>query len=430
MSQSAEVICVGTELLLGEVLNTNAQFFAQELARLGVPHYYQTVVGDNPIRLKQAIALACQRAGLLIFSGGLGPTPDDLTTETLATFFQVPLVEHPEVLTDIAHKFAHRDHAPSANNRKQASLPQGAQVLPNPLGSAPGLIWQPRPGVTILTFPGVPRELKQMWQETAAPFLINQGWGQLQIYSRVLRFWGLPESTLAEKVAPLLQLSHPTVAPYASQGQARLRISAQAASQKQANQAIAPVEERIRQICGLHCFGADQDTLASVVGELLQTRNQTLSVAESCTGGGLGQQLTTIPGSSRYFGGGVVAYDNQVKQTLLQVDMTVLNQQGAVSAAVAEQMATGVRSQLQTTWGLSVTGIAGPDGGTPGKPVGLVYIGLAGPQGPPQSFKCQISPQRGRDWIRQISVSNALDFLRRTLLSAAETDGDAALNLQ
>ena len=417
MKQSAEVICVGTELLLGEVLNTNAQFFAQECARLGLPHYYQTVVGDNPARLKQTIALACQRSELLIFSGGLGPTPDDLTTETLADFFDTPLVERPEVLADIARKYAHRDRVPAASNRKQALLPQGAEILDNPIGSAPGMIWQPRSGVTILTFPGVPRELKQMWQETAIPFLISQGWGQAQIYSRVLRFWGIPESTLAEKVAPLLALSHPTVAPYASLGQARLRISARATSEAAAMEAIAPVEAQIRQICGLTCFGADQDTLASVVGELLQRQGQTLAVAESCTGGGIGQRLTTVPGSSRYFWGGVIAYDNQVKQSLLQVNATVLAQEGAVSAAVAEQMAVGVRACLGTTWGLSVTGIAGPDGGTPTKPVGLIYIGLAGPDGPPQHFEYRISAFRGRNWVRQISASNALDCLRRTLLT-------------
>jgi nicotinamide-nucleotide amidase len=418
MSQSAEVICVGTELLLGEVLNTNAQFFAQELARLGIPHYYQTVVGDNPVRLQQAIALACQRAGLLIFSGGLGPTPDDLTTETLADFFQVRLVERPEVLADIDRKFAQWGRTPSANNRKQASLPQGSQVLPNPLGSAPGIIWQPRSEVTILTFPGVPRELKHMWQETAVPFLIAQGWGQAQIYSRVLRFWGIPESTLAEKVAPLLQLAHPTVAPYASQGQARLRISVTAASEEEANQVIAPIEAQIQQICGLDCFGVDQETLASVVGKLLNGRGQTLAVAESCTGGGIGQAITTVPGSSRYFMGGVIAYDNRIKQTLLNVDPTVLDQHGAVSAEVAEHLAVGVRSLLQTDWGLSVTGIAGPEGGTSSKPVGLVHIGLAGPQGQPLSVQYQISPQRGREWVRQITVSNALDLLRRTLINS------------
>ena len=170
MSMSAEIICVGTELLLGQILNTNVQFLAQELAQLGLPHYYQTVVGDNPIRLKKAVAIACERSRILIFTGGLGPTPDDLTTETLADFFDVPLVEHPEVLADMTQKFAERGRVMTANNRKQALLPEGAEVLPNPVGSAPGMIWQPRTGLLILTFPGVPSEMRAMWQATAVPY--------------------------------------------------------------------------------------------------------------------------------------------------------------------------------------------------------------------------------------------------------------------
>lgn len=421
MNHSAEVICVGTELLLGEVLNSNAQFLGQELARLGIPHFYQTVVGDNPTRIKQAIALACQRSQLLIFTGGLGPTPDDLTTETLADFFQVPLVNHPEILEDIARKFAQRNREPSPSNDKQALLPELAKILPNPIGSAPGMIWHPRPELTIFTFPGVPKEFHHMWQETAVPYLKAQGWVTAQIYHRVLRFWGIPESTLVDQVAPLLALTNPTVAPYASQGQARLRISTHATSKETANQVIAPIEQQIRQICGLHCFGADEDTLESVVGNLLKQKGETLAVAESCTGGGLGQRITSISGSSVYFLGGVISYANAVKQNLLKVNAADLNQHGAVSAIVAEQMAAGVRSQLNSSWGVSITGIAGPEGGTETKPVGLVYIGLAGPYDT-QSFAYKISPLRGRDWIRQMSASHALDILRRQLLSNDEMD--------
>lgn len=416
MSRSAEVICVGTELLLGEVLNSNAQFLGQELARLGIAHFHQTVVGDNPTRIKRAIALACQRSQLLIFTGGLGPTPDDLTTETLADFFQAPLVNHPEILEDITRKFAQSNREPSPSNDKQALLPEGAQVLPNPIGSAPGIIWHPRPELTIFTFPGVPKEFHQMWQETAVPYLQLTDWVTAQIYSRVLRFWGIPESTLADQVAPLLALTNPTVAPYASKGQARLRISTRATSQETAYQVITPIEQQIRQICGLNCFGADDETLESIVGNLLQQRGETLAVAESCTGGGLGQRLTGVSGSSTYFLGGVISYANSAKRDLLKVNTADLEQYGAVSAIVAEQMAAGVRSQLRSTWGISITGIAGPEGGTETKPVGLVYIGLSGPQGT-QSFEYQISPLRGRDWVRQMSTSHALDRLRRQLLA-------------
>ncbi len=416
MSSSAEIISVGTELLLGNILNSNAQFIAQQLAQLGIPHYYQTVVGDNPDRLKHAIAVASERSQILIFTGGLGPTHDDLTTETIADFFNTPLVENSEVVADIAQKFAQRGREMTDNNRKQALIPQGAEILYNPVGSAPGMIWQPRSGVTILTFPGVPTEMKEMWRQTAVPYLKSQGWGQEIIVSRLLKFWGLAESSLAEKVADFFDLQNPTVAPYANFGEVKLRISAKAPSEEAAYQIIAPVEEQLRQIGGLDCYGSDEDTIASVVGELLTVTQTTLSVAESCTGGGLGQMLTSVSGSSRYFWGGVISYDNSVKQNLLGVDPKVLAQHGAVSEIVAQQMAVGVRSRLNTTWGISITGVAGPGGGTEIKPVGLVYIGLAGPDDQVTSFAHQFG-SRGREWVRHVSACSAIDHLRRKLLS-------------
>ena len=416
MSSSAEIISVGTELLLGNILNSNAQFIAQQLAQLGIPHYYQTVVGDNPDRLKHAIAVASERSQILIFTGGLGPTPDDLTTETIADFFNTPLVENSEVVADIAQKFAQRGREMTDNNRKQALMPQGAAVLYNPVGSAPGIIWQPRSGVTILTFPGVPTEMKEMWRQIAVPYLKSQGWGQEIIVSRILKFWGLAESSLADKVADFFDLQNPTVAPYANFGEVKLRISAKAPSEEAAYQIIAPVEEQLRQIGGLDCYGSDEDTIASVIGELLTITQTTLSVAESCTGGGLGQLLTSVSGSSRYFWGGVISYDNSVKQNLLRVDPEVLAQHGAVSEIVAQQMAVGIRSRLNTTWGISITGVAGPDGGTEIKPVGLVYIGLAGPDDQVTSFAHQFG-ERGREWVRHVSACSAIDHLRRKLLS-------------
>lgn len=411
---SAEIISVGTELLLGDILNSNAQFLAQQFAELGIPHYFQTVVGDNPERLKSAIAVASDRAELLIFTGGLGPTPDDLTTETIADFFSTPLIEKSEIVEDIAQKFAQRGRQMTDNNRKQALLPEGAQILYNPVGSAPGMIWQPRPNLTILTFPGVPSEMKVMWQQIAVPYLKSQGWGQATIASRTLKFWGISESMLAEKVATFFDLQNPTVAPYANLGEVKLRISARAASGNAASALIAPVEQELRQITGIDCYGADEDSLASVVGDLLTTAQSTLSIAESCTGGRLGQMITAISGSSTYFMGGIISYDNAVKEALLGVDSQALEQVGAVSAIVAEQMAVGVRARLNTTWGLSITGIAGPGGGTDTKPVGLVYIGLASPEDV-TSFEFRFG-ERGRDWVQQVSACSALDQLRRRLL--------------
>ncbi len=414
---TAEIICVGTEMLLGDILNSNAQYLAQQLAQLGIPHYYQTVVGDNPERLKEVIEIAASRVQILIFTGGLGPTPDDLTCETIADFFGVPLKERADIIEDIAEKFAQRGRVMSANNRKQALIPQGAEILPNPTGTAPGIIWQPRPGLTIFTFPGVPSEMYQMWTQTAVPFLKSQGWGKEIIYSRSLRFWGIGESALAEKVAPYFNLTNPTVAPYAGKGEVRLRISAKATDSTTAEALITPIEKQLIEIAGLDYYGANDDTLASVVGNLLRSSGETLSIAESCTGGGLGQMLTEIPGSSDYFWGGVIAYDNSVKIGLLGVNPEDLEKFGAVSATVAEQMAAGVKNRLSTTWGLSITGIAGPTGGTEAKPVGLVYIGLAGPGDEVTSFEHHLGTIRGRSLIRCVGANSALDNLRRRLLS-------------
>ncbi len=418
---TAEIICVGTELLLGDILNSNAQYLGQQLAQLGIPHYYQTVVGDNPQRIKQVVNIAAHRSKILIFTGGLGPTPDDLTIETLADCFNTPLIERPEILADIEAKFAQRGRVMSPSNRKQALLPKGAEILANGTGSAPGIIWQPRQDdLTILTFPGVPAEMKQMWHDVAVPYLQQQGWCQGMIYSRTLRFWGVTESGLAEKVTSLLALKNPTVAPYASHGQVKLRISARADSQETAEELIQPIEQQIRLIAGIDCFGCDGESLASVVGQLLQQAGETLSVAESCTGGGLGQSITAISGSSRYFWGGIIAYDNSVKTEQLDVNPTDLEQYGAVSARVAEQMAVGVQSCFKTSWGISITGIAGPDGGTAEKPVGLVYLGIASPNGQVESVECRFGENRGRDWVRRVSVSTALDQLRRRLLRFQE----------
>lgn len=413
---SAEIICVGTELLLGEILNSNAQYLAQELARLGIPHYHQNVVGDNPQRIQQVIEIAIQRASILIFTGGLGPTPDDLTTSAIAQYFDTPLSEDPDLIDDIAHKFASRGREMTDNNRKQALIPEGAEVLPNRNGTAPGMIWQPQDNLTIFTFPGVPSELKQMWQDTTVPYLQKQGWGQKIIYSRTLRFWGIGESALATKVNDFFNLATPTVAPYASKGEVRLRLSTQAESKAKAMAIIQPIEAQIRDIAGADYFGADDDTLASVVGQLLNQKSQTLSVAESCTGGGLGAKLTQVSGSSSYFKGGIIAYANEVKNALLGVKQTDLDQLGAVSGVVAQQMAQGVKDKLGTDWGIGITGIAGPGGGTAEKPVGLVYLGLADPQGNVTSWEYRFG-LRSRDLIRHLSSTHALDRLRRALLS-------------
>ena len=413
---AAEIICVGTELLLGDIVNSNTQFLGQELAKLGIPHYYQSAVGDNIGRIHELLAIAVERSSILLFTGGLGPTPDDLTTEAIASFFDTELVEKQEIIDDIAAKFARLGRTMAPNNRKQALIPQGADILPNPVGTAPGIIWQPKPGLSILTFPGVPREMKHMWHETAIPYLKSIGWGKEIIYSRTLRFRGIGESSLANKIPQFFDLTNPTVAPYASKGEVRVRISAKAVSEAAATELITPVAEEIIEIAGLDYFGSNDDTLASVVGNLLRESGQNLAVAESCTGGGVGAMLTSIPGSSDYFAGGIISYSNEVKVSLLRVKEADLIEHGAVSDVVAQQMALGVKQKLGTDWGIGITGIAGPGGGTDTKPVGLVYIGLAAPDGMVISQKYLLGKERGRELVRNYSACHALDLLRRELL--------------
>ncbi len=419
MNKSAEIICVGTELLLGDIVNGNAQYLGQQLASLGIAHHYQTVVGDNPTRIKRAVAIASERSQLLIFTGGLGPTPDDLTLETLADFFNAALSERPEIVADLEKKFARRGRTLTDTSRRQALIPNGADVLPNPTGTAPGVIWEPKEGLCIMTFPGVPREMKIMWTATAVPYLRASGWADGVIHSQMLKFWGIGETTIAENVKGFLPAENPTVATYALGGEVKLRISAKAASVTAANALILPVAQEIRRLTGPACYGIDSETIADVVGRQLIARSQTVSVAESCTGGGLGQLLTETPGSSSYFWGGVISYDNRVKQGLLGVGADILETHGAVSAEVAVSMALGVRDRLGTDWGISITGVAGPDGGSPKKPVGLVYIGLASAE-QTLTKKYLFDQTLTRAQIRQRSALSALNLLRMTLLGQSD----------
>ena len=411
---TAEVLCIGTELLLGNITNGNARWLAEQLAALGIAHLRQEVVGDNRERLIAAVREASGRCRVLITTGGLGPTPDDLTTEAIAAAFDTPLVEHPEVWADIEAKLSARGRPIVASNRKQALLPQGAQVLPNPTGTAPGMIWSPVPGFTVLTFPGVPSELHAMWQATAVGWLQDAGLAEGVFASRMLRFWGVGESNLAEQVGDLLDQTNPTVAPYAGAGEVKLRLTARAADGAQAEALLAPVEAEIRARTGSLCYGTGDDSLAAVVLDRLRGRGETLAVAESCTGGGIGAALAAVPGASDVLLGGVIAYANSVKQQLLGVPAELLAAHGAVSDPVAIAMAEGARRTTGATWAIAVTGIAGPGGGTEAKPVGLVHIAIAGPGGA-SSEGVRFGASRGRGWIQTLTTGEALNRLRLQL---------------
>ncbi|MCP9916566.1 competence/damage-inducible protein A [Cyanobium sp. ATX 6F1] len=405
---------------MGSILNGNARWLAEELASLGLPHYRQTVVGDNRARLIQAVREAAVRSSVLICTGGLGPTPDDLTTEALAAAFGAELQERAGVWADIQAKLSGRGRPMAASNRKQAWLPVGAELLANPTGTAPGMIWSPQPGFTLISFPGVPSELRAMWEQTARPWLkehaLDLG-GSGGVYaSRMLRFAGIGESNLAEQVADLLEGENPTLAPYAGLGDVKLRLTARAESEQAAAALLAPLEAELRQRTGLHCYGSGDDSLASVVLQLLRARGETLAVAESCTGGGIGAALAAVSGASDVFLGGVIAYANAVKQRLLGVSAELLEAHGAVSDPVALAMAEGARRLTGSTWAIAVTGIAGPGGGSDIKPVGLVHLAVAGPGGS-TSEGVRFGDRRGRAGIQTLTVVEALNRMRLRLLT-------------
>ena len=413
-NQGVEILAIGTELLLGNILNSNAKWLAEQLALIGLSHYRQTVVGDNIERLREIVLEASQRSHILITTGGLGPTTDDLTTETIAQAFKADLVEHKTISQDIKNKLSNLDIFPESN-LKQSLLPEGATILPNPLGTAPGMIWSPEDNFTIITFPGVPSEMKTMWEKTAKPWILeNHSSGKI-IKSKTIKIAGIPESALTERISDLISKTNPTLAPYASLGEVKLRITAQAKTAQEANKLIQPIESELEKRIGLSIFGRDEESLASIVIDLLRKRRETISLAESCTGGQIASALTSIPGSSDVFLGGVVAYSNSIKQNILKVPLNLLEEHGAVSSAVAKSMANKTRQLFNSDWSIAVSGIAGPSGGSKSKPVGLVEIFISGNTAQ-ESIQENFGPHRGRDCIQKLSVVRALDRLRLFLL--------------
>lgn len=405
----AELVMIGTELLLGETVDTNAAYLAQELAALGIDLYYKSTVGDNWIRMIEVITQALARSDLVIVSGGLGPTIDDLTREAVAAVANLPLELNTEAMEMIEAYFRQSNRTMSENNRKQAFLPRGARIIPNHWGTAPGLIVHIR-DKAIIALPGVPRELKGMFAAYVSPYLESRIEVKQTLISRTLKFAGIGESKLAEMVEDELNCqSNPTVAPYASLGEVKLRITAKAGSRERALEMIHPVERRLIQKLNPYYFGADQETLESVVGTLLRERNETLAVAESCTGGMIANRITDVPGSSDYFERGYITYSNQAKVELLNVNPELIDKYGAVSRDVAAAMAEGAQAGAKTDWSLAVTGIAGPSGGTSEKPVGLVYIAVSG-KGNTKTKQFRFNGTRTE--IKFLVSQAALNFLR------------------
>jgi len=417
-SKGVEILSIGTGLLLGNIINTNAQWISEQLSLLGLNHFRQSTVGDNCDRIIKVIQEISKRSNLLITTGGLGPTPDDLTTEAIAKSFNVTLFERPHLWDEIKQKLPNSKlQDDSSSLRKQCLFPKNAQIINNPRGTATGMIWEPVKGFTILTFPGVPSEMKTMWEETAYDFIKTKFSDNYSFYSNTLKFAGIGESSVAEKINDVLNLKNPTVAPYANLGEVKLRITARAKNGVEAKNIIKPVKEKLKKEFSKFIFGEDNDTLSSVLIKELSKRNQTIVFAESCTGGLLSSSLTSISGSSLVLRGSIVSYSNELKNSLLNISEEKLLKHGAVSEEVCEAMAINVKEILGADWAIAISGIAGPNGGSQDKPVGLVYISIAGPNNNITNIKKLFNSSRNRIEIQTLSVNVCLNSLRLILLS-------------
>lgn len=411
MGHRAELIAVGTEILLGNIANTDAQILSEKLAELGIDVLYHTVVGDNPKRLREALELARTRVDIIITTGGLGPTYDDLTKQTICDAFGRKNVLHPELEQWLRELFAARNRPMAETNLQQAYLPENCTIFHNHNGTAPGCGFCEN-GVHVLMLPGPPRECALMFKTGAEPYLraLSEG----VIASHTLRIYGKGESDMESMLRDkIVKMTNPTVAPYAKSDECMLRVTAKAATAEAAEALLKPAVEEVMNVVGEWVYGVDVDNLESVCVSMLKERGATLAAAESCTGGLIAKRVTDVPGASAVFLGGVVSYTNGVKANVLGVPQTMLDEYGAVSEPVARVMAERVRALTGADYALSVTGIAGPDSDERGNPVGLVYIGLASADG--TTIKACNFGKRTRDHIRAQAVNTALDMLRRKI---------------
>lgn len=415
----AEIIAVGTEILTGQIVNTNAQFLSEKLAEIGVDVYFQTAVGDNEARLMSLLEIASSRSSLVILTGGLGPTEDDLTKQTLAKFLGKALVFDPQAQEKLDHFFAQRpDYARTPNNERQAQIVEGATPLPNETGLAVGGVSEVD-GVTYVVLPGPPSELKPMVLNQLLPKLMTGA----KLYSRVLRFFGIGESQLVTILADLINnQTDPTLAPYAKTGEVTLRLSTKAVSQEKADQALDTLENQILDCQTFEelslrdiCYGYGEETsLASVVVEELKKRQKSITAAESLTAGLFQATLADFSGVSAIFNGGFVTYSLEEKSKMLDISEQELKEHGVVSEFTAKKMAEQARLKTQSDYGVSLTGVAGPDS-LEGHPAGTVFIGLAHAKGT-EVIKANIAG-RSRADVRQIAVMHAFNLVRKALLS-------------
>lgn len=403
---TAELIAVGTELLLGNIVNSDAALLSRELSALGIGVYHHTVVGDNPERLAQAVNHAKTRADLIITTGGLGPTYDDLTKTVVAACFGKQLVFDEASAARIQAYFEGYHRPMTENNLQQAYLPEGCTIFENDFGTAPACAFEAE-GVHVMMLPGPPRECEGVFRTCGIPYLMRLTQGV--IHSRTLRVFGMGESSVEQELRELMQsLDNPTLAPYAKDSEVELRITAKADSLAQARAMIVPVEAQVRAALGDAIYGADVESMEQALVDALKSRGLTLTTAESCTGGLLAKRITDVPGASAVFQGGFITYATATKQQLLDVPQDLLDTHGAVSEPVAYAMAQGARVRMDTDFALAVTGVAGPESDERGNPVGLCYIALASREEVSVS-KLQFSSSRAR--VRNMAAMHAMRML-------------------
>jgi len=407
-----ELISIGDEIITGHTVDTNSAYIAQKLAEIGLSVVYKTAVGDDLKKMEEVFHQALKRVNLVIATGGLGPTDDDVTKKAIVKVFKRNLIFLEDVLEDIKKRFAARGIEMPSINQNQALLPQGAVFLPNKMGSAVGIVINEE-GKIFVALPGVPREMEVMVDQELIPYLeshVKQGY--LKVIK--LRTTGIIESALAEKISGGVKIPENVHLAYLpTYGGVDLRVYASGNSREMADEAAEKVASQLRQLLGKYIFGENDETLEGVIGRLLKERKETVATAESCTAGLLAGKITDVPGSSDYFGQGVITYSNQSKTEILGVPAKTINKFGAVSSETAEAMALGIKEKAGATYGVAVTGIAGPDGGTLEKPVGLIYIAVAGPGGV-LSKKVNLAKDRHVNRVRSIYI--AMEMLRRTIL--------------
>ncbi|MBL4930418.1 competence/damage-inducible protein A [Clostridium paridis] len=408
---NAEIISVGTELLLGDIVNTNAQYLSKELASLGINVYRQTVVGDNEERILESFERAFENSDIIVTTGGLGPTPDDLTKEVAAKYFKQELVLHEESYKKLESYFKNNGRGVTESNKKQAYFPKEAIILENNHGTAPGAILESENGKKIIILPGPPKEMKPMFDERVVPYLKKLTDNVL--VSKTLRLFGIGESHMAEEIKDIIDTqTNPTIAPYAKDVDVTLRITAKGKNEEEARKLIIPMEKKVREKLGEFIYGEGETTLEEVVAKMLVDKKITISTAESCTGGMIASKLINYGGISECFLEGAVTYSNDAKANRLGVKKETLDKYGAVSEETAKEMAEGIAKTSGTDVGVSTTGIAGPTGGTKEKPVGLVYVGI--------SYKGNTIVKRfefqgDRNKVRIRTTMNALNIIRKTI---------------